>query len=76
MSEKQNLIKAYLSKVEHATIGEILENMPFSYHHNNKKHLGGILSSMVKNGTLKRIKKGVFRMINESDCKKESNTLF
>jgi hypothetical protein len=76
MSYKQNLIKSYLQKVDKATLAEIMDNMPFNYHHNNHKHLGNILSNMVKKEMIIRIKKGVFRLPNESDYKPKGLTLF
>jgi hypothetical protein len=76
MSRKQDLIKHYLTKVEKATLSEIMENMPFDYHHNNLKHLGSILSNMVQNGSVIRIKKGLFRLPNQSDYKSDYPTLF
>lgn len=76
MSRKQNLIKQYLSKVDKATLSDIMDNMPFDYHHNNLKHLGSIISNMFKKGLVIRIKKGVFRLPNESDYKPKDNTLF
>ena len=76
MSEKQDLIRRYLVTVEKATTNEIMENMPFDYHHNNNKHLGNILSNMVNKGLIIRIHKGLFRLPNQSDFKQEENTLF
>jgi hypothetical protein len=65
--KKQQEIELYLSKVPFATIDEIYSNVSFSYYCNANKHLGAILSTMVKNGKIERIKKGVFKYINAQD---------
>ena len=65
--EKQLEIQKYLSTVPSATIDEIYANVSFSYYCNANKHLGEILSRMVKSGKIERIKKGLFRYINEPE---------
>lgn len=52
----------YLRTVESATLEEIYQNVSFGYYHNAHKHLGSVLSNMVKNGKIERIKKGVFKV--------------
>ena len=64
---KQQEIEMYLSKVPCATIDEIYANVSFSYYCNANKHLGEILSRMVKSGKIERVKKGLFRYINASE---------
>ena len=64
---KQQEIEMYLSKVPCATIDEIYANVSFSYYCNANKHLGAILSRMVKDGKIARVKKGLFRYINASE---------
>lgn len=77
---KQLEISKYLSKVPCATIDEIYANVPFSYYCNANKHLGTILSRMVKLGKIERVKKGVFRYINTKEFidnfNKKQHTLF
>lgn len=63
---KQQEILVYLSTVPCATIEEIYENVSFYYYHNEKKHLGEILSRMIKLGKIERVKKGLFRYIDSN----------
>lgn len=58
---KQQEIQKYLMSVESATLQEIYDNVSFGYFRNHAKHLGEILSRMVKSGQIERAKKGVFR---------------
>lgn len=60
MTKQQEVLK-YLSTVESADISEIYHNCDsFNYHANAKKHTGAVLSTMVKNQSIIRIKPGVF----------------
>lgn len=73
---KQLEISKYLAKVKVASLSDIYDNVPFGYYHNAEKHLGAILSRMVKAGKIERVKKGEFRWIdiaefNENLLKKE-----
>jgi predicted transcriptional regulator of viral defense system len=70
---KQLEIQRYLLKVEQATKAEILENVPFGYYHNGMKHLGDILTRMVQNGLLERVKKGVYRNLRNTKIKETIN---
>lgn len=63
---KQQEIQVYLSKVPCATLDEIYANTSIWYYANEKKHLGEILSRMVKSGKIERVKKGIFRHVNAS----------
>ena len=58
---KQQHIQKYLIKVQSATLAEIYDHVPFGYYANGHKHLGEVLSRMVKNGMIERVQKGVFR---------------
>lgn len=40
---------------------EIVAKCGFYYHCNDAFHIGNILGRMVKNGTIERVKKGVYR---------------
>jgi hypothetical protein len=59
---RQKEILLYLQKVESATLKEIYLNVSFSYYCNEMKHLGAVMSRMVKNGKVERIAKGVFKI--------------
>jgi len=63
---KQQEITMYLSKVPSATIDEIYANVSFCYYCNANKHLGAVLSRMVKAGKIQRVKKGVFRFVSHT----------
>ena len=48
----------------------IVENLGGQYHSNPEKHVGDIVSQMVKSGLLIRVKPGVFRLPTADDPKK------
>ena len=60
MTRQQEVLN-YLSTVPHATLDEIYRKVSFSYYHNENKHLGALISRMIKNGTVERIKPGLFK---------------
>lgn len=68
MDKKLEVIK-YLKTVEQASLQDIYDHMPFSYYCNGNKHMGDILSRMVKGGRLVRVKKGVFKLANTDGIK-------
>lgn len=59
---KQSEVIGYLYTVEDADLDSIYRNVRFSYYHNHKKHLGVLMSRMVKNGKVIRVKNGVFKL--------------
>lgn len=59
---KRSEIQKYLSRVEHATLAEIYQAVPFGYYCNRHKHLGALLSKMVESGQVERVIKGVFKL--------------
>ena len=63
---KQLEVQRYLQKVPLATIDEIYANVSFSYYCNYKKHLGALLSRLVKSGKIERVKNGVFKYVTSS----------
>lgn len=65
--DKQFEIEKFLSKVPQATTEEIYNAVPFGYYCNGHKHLGEILSRMVKSNKIARVKKGVFRYVGASE---------
>lgn len=60
--EKQKFIIQYLYRFETATTAEIFEAIPWNHYYYKKKHLGEILSRMVKNGSIERVRRGVYRL--------------
>lgn len=60
---KQDEVSRYLKTVPQATIEEIYCNVTFVYYCNEKKHLGTLLSRMVKSGKIERVRKGVYRHV-------------
>jgi predicted HTH transcriptional regulator len=58
--DKQKEILKFVYKNGETTKKEIIEAMPWDYYCNDSKHFGDIISRMVKNGSLKRIKRGVY----------------
>jgi len=60
--DKQQEICRYLSTVEQATTKEISSGVSFGYYANGSKHLGEILSRMVKSRKIIRVKKGSFKL--------------
>jgi len=63
-SEKQKEILEFLSKVPSATLNEIYTNVSFGYYHNAHKHLGEVMSRLVKSGKVERLKKGTFKFVS------------
>ena len=57
----QEEILLYLKSVESATKKDIYTNVKFGYYHNWQKHLGDVLTRMVRNGTIERVKRGVYQ---------------
>lgn len=74
--KKQNEILKFLSTVDKADINEIYRNVSFGYYTNEMQHLGNILSRMVKNGSIERVKKGVFKYIQSSKAAKKETDNF
>ena len=73
-TDKQHQVLKYLSTVESATLKDIYNNVKFGYYHNWNKHLGELLSRMVKRGFIERVKKGTFRKLrNQSFIEVEKN---
>lgn len=70
---KQLEIQRYLHTVGKATKAEILTAVPFGYYHNGMKHIGDLLTRMVKNGLLERVSKGVYRNLRSTKIKENIN---
>jgi len=62
MHWKQKEVLDYLSEVDQADLSEIYQNVSFYYYYNAHKHLGAMLSRLIKDGRVERVKPGVFRI--------------
>ena len=74
--DKQAEVLKYLRTVDEATLDDIYKNVPFGYYCNENKHLGALMSRMVKVGRVVRVKPGVFRCVNFNDFKTDQKNLF
>lgn len=61
VSKKQQIL-IYLTSVKEANISEIYKNVSFNYYCNANKHLGAVLSNLVKTRKIERVKNGVFKI--------------
>jgi predicted transcriptional regulator len=61
MTSKQREVLNYLLKVGEATKEEIYENVSFGYYYNHGKHLGELLSRMVKSNLITRVRRGKYK---------------
>jgi predicted transcriptional regulator of viral defense system len=61
MSDNRSIL-TYLNNVESATLEELYNISDYSYYANWQKHFGQVMSRLVKQGKVVRIKKGVFRI--------------
>lgn len=62
MHWQQQQVLDHLATVEQASLSEIIKNVTFSYYCNEHKHLGAMMSRLVKAGRVDRIKPGVFQI--------------
>ena len=77
MTNRQLIIKAFSGDYEkELTKKQIKEITGISYYHNTDKHLGDVLSRMVKSKILKRVKKGVYSLYSSSNQISNQNRLF
>lgn len=60
LSERAQQIMQYVSKSETIDIDTALK-VAGSYYHNGRKHIGEVLSMLVKNGYIERIKPGLYK---------------
>jgi predicted transcriptional regulator of viral defense system len=61
-SYKQYQIQSYLIYQDKITLDQAVELIGQDIYTNKRKHVGMVLSRMVKNGTIRRIKNGVFEL--------------
>jgi hypothetical protein len=73
MNNKHCEIIKYLRTVDQATLAEIYRNGSFFYYRNWEKHLGGIMSTMVRQGLVTRIKPGLFKLGGKPQQKPVNN---
>lgn len=66
LSEKQQTIIDYIREHGQATKQELIP-LVNTYFHNASKHVGDLLSNMVKRGYIKRVKPGVFELGGKSN---------
>ena len=71
---KQTEVLNYLRSVPGASITEIYQSVSFGYYNNANKHLGALLSRMVKAGKITRIKKGLYSISGATGFKKVKPT--
>lgn len=72
-SKIQQQVLDYLAIAEVAPISEIYDHCNVNYYANASKHFGALLSRMVKNGQLERVKNGVFRIAEKKPKVQEEN---
>jgi len=65
--EKRQQIKEILTRSSPLTTLELFEKMPDKHYSFNTKTLEGILSQMVSNGAVIKLKKGFYRIATEKD---------
>lgn len=61
-SNKQRAVISHLQRSESMTLTEAVALIGRDIYCNRHKHVGAILSNMVKRGLIERVKPGVFRM--------------
>jgi predicted transcriptional regulator of viral defense system len=61
-SYKQYQIKSFLTFQKKITLDQAVELIGKDIYTNKRKHVGMVLSRMVKDGTIRRIKNGVFEL--------------
>lgn len=64
---KRNQVIAYMKTVDQATLRQIYDNVYFRYYNNWNRYLGQIMSVLVNDGVVKRIKPGVFTLVKKQD---------
>lgn len=83
MSEdpQQDILLVFDGREQVLKKSEIMERTGLSYHNNSAKHIGDVLTRMVNNGKLERVKKGQYRIArvgagNRSNRSKDQLDLF
>lgn len=73
--EKQKEILQFLATVETATIDDVMLNISWSYYANGKQHVCAIISRMIRNKSVIRVKKGVYGLNRHCDGTPKHNQL-
>lgn len=60
--KNHNAILNHLRQNETATLAELYQISPFGYYCNWQKHFGQVMSRLVKQGLVERVKPGVFKL--------------
>lgn len=61
LSENQSRILKYLYGKDSVGFTELYDNCSPGYYHNGNKHFSMLLSNMVKQGLILRIRKGIYK---------------
>lgn len=62
LSPKQREVMAYLRSHEELTLGQAVVMIGGDVYTNKAKHVGAVLSNMVKRGLICRVRRGIFAM--------------
>lgn len=65
LSSNMREIIVFLREHEQATLSQIIEGTGLHYYNNTRKYVGETLGRMVKNGTIRRVKKGLYAFRKE-----------
>lgn len=71
--EKRQQIKEILTRSSPLTTLELFDKMPEKHYAFNTKTLENILSQMVSNGTVIKLKKGLYRIATEKDIQEQQS---
>lgn len=72
LSDNQSRVLKYLYGKDSVSFSELYDNCSPGYYHNGNKHFSELLSNMVKQGLIMRIRKGIYKY--KSQYKQTSET--
>ncbi len=61
MDQQKKVLMCFENNDEVLTKQEIIEKAPLTYFYNTDKHAGDVLTRMVRNGLLERVKRGHYK---------------
>jgi hypothetical protein len=67
---KQTEILRLLKGKKEASFQFIVDNAPFGYYRNAKHYIGQILTTMVRNGKIERVRRGFYKYLKDIPDKK------